>query len=317
MSEPNVIDALQNVMRDLPGIAKALDSSQGYRYRGIEQITVEAQPLLALHRVLFTPCVDSYEIKDITVNNKPWTDTILTVRYRVYGPGGREDFIDIGPLIGIGRDNSDKGANKAMTQAYKYAMLQAFCIADAKDDGDQASHEADAARPEPTPAQRARAAFASRVNETDASLRRAFLAWNKEQGFPGPAELTDEQLRLVNEWMDFAESEREQAAEAERLAAEAVRMGVAGPREAAEKSQEAPEPAGPPTNAEGLPCEADDADVARADAAAKYVKALSPVEILVEYGKRNVVAPRTVTEQRSRLADILFEDPDWTPEEAS
>lgn len=204
---PNVIDALVRVMSDLPGIAKGMDSSQGYRYRGIEQITVEAQPLFALHGVVFVPSVESYEIRDITVNNKPWTDTILKVRYRVYGPGGPADFIDVGPIVGIGRDNSDKGANKAMTQAFKYALIQTFTIADAKDDGDAASHEADAQRQPPTTAQLARAAFAQRVNDAPKEVRRDFLAWNKDQRLPtNPQDLTDEQLSRVVEWMDFAES---------------------------------------------------------------------------------------------------------------
>ena len=85
----------------------------------------------------------------ITVNGNPWTDTFLEVQYRVYGPGGKEDAITVGPLLAIGRDNSDKGANKAMTQAFKYALLQVLCISDKKDDGDQASHATDSRMPDP------------------------------------------------------------------------------------------------------------------------------------------------------------------------
>lgn len=149
----SVTEALARVMAELPAIGKnstAAAQQGGYAYRGIEAITSEAQSLFAKYGIVFVPWVKSHEIKDITVQNKPWTDTILLVAYRVFGPGGSEDYIEVGPLLAIGRDNSDKGANKAMTQAFKYALLQVLCISDKKDDGDQASHEADA-RPEPTP----------------------------------------------------------------------------------------------------------------------------------------------------------------------
>lgn len=154
----NVIEALRRVMRDLPAIGKEGRASQaqgGYAYRGIEDITKVAQSLLARHGVVFVPRVVRTTIEQITVQNKPWTDTILDVEYDVYGPGGIEDKITVGPLIGIGRDNSDKGANKAETQAYKYALVQVFCIADQTSDADGTTHEADAyeaGQPRRTPA---------------------------------------------------------------------------------------------------------------------------------------------------------------------
>lgn len=142
----NVIEALRRVMRDLPGISKSKDPNGGvaYAFRGIEAITKEAQGLCVQHGVIFTPRVVGVpEVVDITVNNKPWTDTRMLVEYTVYGPGGADDFIVVGPIFAIGRDNSDKGANKCMTQAFKYALLQTFMIADEKDDGDKQSQEAD------------------------------------------------------------------------------------------------------------------------------------------------------------------------------
>jgi len=168
MSDPtNVIEALSRVMDELPAIGKGgkADPKQGgYAYRGIEQITREAQRLFAKYGVVFVPRVLGHKIVDIEVNGKPWTDTILAVEYDVYGPGNTEPSkITVGPLIAIGRDNSDKGANKCMTQAFKYALLQVLCISDAKDDGDQASHEADATTP-PAPTKEAEEAMKGLVD---------------------------------------------------------------------------------------------------------------------------------------------------------
>lgn len=140
----NVITALAAVMADMPGIGKGEKSAQGYSYRGIEQITAEVQPLLAKHCVVFVPRVVARFTKDFDLNSKPWTEEQLTVEYTVYGPGGADDKIVVGPVVGLGRDNSDKGANKAMTQAFKYALIQTFCIGDAKDDPDaEPAREAD------------------------------------------------------------------------------------------------------------------------------------------------------------------------------
>jgi hypothetical protein len=135
-------------MTDLPAIGKDNNSNQGYQYRGIEQITAHAQPLFAKYGIVFVPKVIDRTCKEFEINKRPWTEEQLTVTYDVYGPGGVEDKIVVGPVYGLGRDNSDKGANKALTQAYKYALLQTLCISDAKDDGDQdVAHQAD-----PTPA---------------------------------------------------------------------------------------------------------------------------------------------------------------------
>ena len=152
-AEPmGVVQAIAKIMAEIPAIGKdgKADPAQGgYRYRGIEQITAAAQSLMARHGVIFAPEVTQSEVVDITVNNKPWTDTRLWVKYRIYGPDG--SHIAVGPLMAIGRDNSDKGANKAITQAYKQALLQVFCVSDGKDDTDGSTHEADE-RHQPRPA---------------------------------------------------------------------------------------------------------------------------------------------------------------------
>lgn len=143
----NVVAALSRVMGELPAIGKegVGPRDQGsYAYRGIEQITREAQGLFAKYGVVFVPFVTKCKVTPVTVGGKPWTDTQLHVVYNVFGPGGGDDVIQVGPLVGIGRDSNDKGANKAMTQAFKYALLQVLCVADAKDDADAESYEGDA-----------------------------------------------------------------------------------------------------------------------------------------------------------------------------
>ena len=146
----SVIAALRKVMEELPGIGKEGENvQQHFKYRGIEQITVEVQPLLAKHGVIIVPRVVSWERDEITINDKPWTDDRLTVEYTFYGPEG-DSITALVP--GVGRDNSDKGSNKAMSGAFKYALLQVFCIGDDKDDADKETHETDTRARTGTPA---------------------------------------------------------------------------------------------------------------------------------------------------------------------
>lgn len=133
----SVIQAVARVMADLPAIGKdgvAPASQGGYRFRGIEAVTAALQPLLAKHGVVIVPtAIVDWTERELTLQNKPWTDNRAVVSWKVYGPRG--DFFTA-ETPGIGRDNSDKGSNKMMTAAYKYLLLQVFCIGDRSDDSD-------------------------------------------------------------------------------------------------------------------------------------------------------------------------------------
>ncbi len=211
---PNVIVALSRVIRDMPGIKKDSQSAAaqgGYAYRGIEAITREAAPLFAKHGIVFVPKVVQWDRDQITVANKPWTDDRLLTTYRVYGPGGAEDFIEVGPIPSVGRDNSDKGTNKALTQAFKYALIQTLCIGDSKDDADGQTFERDTAPEMATVGQR------KEVLERLSSLGRYPLTWI-EENLPDRKNmniLTAEDYKVAVTLLEIAEKDGdvEQAAE--------------------------------------------------------------------------------------------------------
>lgn len=258
----HVYEALSRVMRDLPGIGRTEESEQGYQYRGIEQITKHAQGLLARHRVVFVPEVLHRHTKDLQINNRPWTEEQLTVVYRVYGPGGAEDCLTVGPLHGLGRDNSDKGTNKAMTQAFKYALLQVLCIGDHKDDADKdAAAEADAvAAPPPvvTPQQ----AVGFRIRELTREERDVVREHLDAEGIPRvPAQWTDEQTVAVEEFLDHLPDPSQEAA--------------TEPTEAAPAS-DAPADAEPPAEAEAG---TEEPPVDNLQGILDAVQALSPAEV--------------------------------------
>src|SRR5262245_35785200 len=265
---PNsVVEALRRVMRDLPAIGKdehASPAQGGYAYRGIEAITRAAQMLLARYGVVIVPQVCDMHIEQVTVGGKPWTDTLLTVRYTFHGVNGPDDFIQA-VTVGIGRDNADKGANKAMTQAFKYALLQVLCIADEKDDADGVSPEADRSFDlggwESVEKRKQAHDNLSDLSKKLDEGRRAFMTeWRALRGYGWPMtrEQYDDTAAQVLEQLDEQES-----------AAKAREEPAVGAPAAAE------EPAGPPApeSADG-PSEQATAAPGAPDAAARAALAL-------------------------------------------
>lgn len=212
MADSGIAVALAKVMAELPAIGKERHQTEGqgvqYAYRGIEQVTRECQTLFAKHGVVVVPSVQSISVKDITVNSKPWTDTTLIVNYQLVGPDGSKLEAT---TVGIGRDNSDKGANKAMTQAFKYLLLQVLCIADKKDDADGTTVEADTREEHPN-SDRVRTALAD-MRKLDAEGQTALKGFANGKSLAGPALLRSEEwLTEVENWL--AAREHDQAAAA-------------------------------------------------------------------------------------------------------
>ncbi len=216
----NVIEALNRVMAELPAIgkdSKAADQQGSYAYRGIEAIIAHVQPLLAKHGIVFVPEVLQRETVPIVVGNgKQWTDTVLTVRYQVWcsnvdmadlGPQVEgHNVLTVGPLVGIGRDGSDKGANKAMTQALKYALLQVLMIGDRADDADGTTVEAETAETvtaEEVERREAAMRLLDEIKSLDDEGRRAELAgWLDESGIPrAPGKMKMTQIAAVEAWL--------------------------------------------------------------------------------------------------------------------
>lgn len=197
-----VFDAIAAIMGELPAIGKggkAADAQGGYAYRGIEQITAALQPLLAKHGVVVVPQADLISVtKSPGMKTDNWTDTVLRVKWCIYGPDGT--FVEA-QTIGIGRDNADKGANKAMSQATKYLYLELFCISDKKDEAENQDYThgyAEARPPAPkTAGMKVVDRIAGKSPETQAALR----ALKKDPRFVD-RKLIVKDLDAYPEWLD-------------------------------------------------------------------------------------------------------------------
>lgn len=169
-----VAEAIAAVIRDLPGIGKdETNDALGWKFRGIEQMTGALQPLLGKHGLVLIPRILSTEAVEVQVGMKVQFEWRILMVWNAIGPDGSS--LEIGPTLGVARNPGDKGANAAMTAAYKYALLQTFCVGDRGDDGDR--HIADEVDATPSSAQLAAARALEATNELTDVERGELRAW--------------------------------------------------------------------------------------------------------------------------------------------
>ena len=125
MKPPRIYAAMIAVSRDLAkaGVAKTqLNQDEGYAFRGIDDVMQAVAPLLHKRRICVLPRLTERTVSQTSEGSH------VTVR-------GAFDFVAAADgshhtveTFGEAADRSDKATSKAMSAAYKYALIQAFCI---------------------------------------------------------------------------------------------------------------------------------------------------------------------------------------------
>jgi hypothetical protein len=152
MSEGGIIKALVGVMGEIGAIAKTRKNpQQGYNFRGIDDIYNAIQPALIKHGVVIVP---AFEV--LTREERPSKSGGVLYYTTVKGVF-RLSHIDGSGVnataIGEGMDSSDKSTNKAMSAAFKYALLQTLCIPTEEHIDSERETPQPVAKPQPTPPQ--------------------------------------------------------------------------------------------------------------------------------------------------------------------
>ena len=150
-----VYKAISAVMDDLSkeGMAKSRNNAQqGYKFRGIDDVYLALSSKLVKHGLLMLPQYDGHHFEQRGTTSKGSA---------VYGAvlRGTIDLVSVVDgskhtihVYGEGSDSADKATNKAMSAAYKYAAIQAFCIpCEGNDDGDADHNEVVRQYPAPAP----------------------------------------------------------------------------------------------------------------------------------------------------------------------
>lgn len=108
----------------LPKMQK--NQQQGFMFRGIDDVYNELHDLFAEAGVLPIPVVTDRVVSErVTKNGTIQYCTSETIDYHFYAEDGSSVTATV---VGEACDTGDKGTTKAMSIAYKYALLQIFLI---------------------------------------------------------------------------------------------------------------------------------------------------------------------------------------------
>jgi len=142
-SAPKVYSAIAAVTHEMSkeGISKdRKNESQGYAFRGIDDVYGALSPLLSKHKLCVLPRVIQRDVVERTNRSgSALFYTTLTVEFDFVSAedGSKHTVVTVGEAM----DSGDKSCNKAMSAAYKYACFQAFCIpTEGDNDADATTH---------------------------------------------------------------------------------------------------------------------------------------------------------------------------------
>ena len=137
---PTVHQAWSLVMDQVQTIRKTgRNKTQGYDFRGIDEVMSVVGPALRAHNVTVVPTAESVETERYqTKSDALMQGVIVKMRYTVYGPAG--DSFE-GSAYGQASDSGDKAIPKAESVAYRVFLLQALTVPTDDPDPDQHSHE--------------------------------------------------------------------------------------------------------------------------------------------------------------------------------
>lgn len=142
-SSPAIFRAIAGVIADVGSVSKdKVNKQQGFKYRSIDDVYDALHPALAKNKVFIVPQIleRTQELVGTTKNGARITQTTCKIRFTFYAEDGSSVEAVI---VGEGMDMGDKGTNKAMAIAYKYACFQVFCIPteDMEDPDAESLHE--------------------------------------------------------------------------------------------------------------------------------------------------------------------------------
>lgn len=138
---PSVQQSLAAVMADVQAVRKTdRNQQQGFNFRGIDAVVNAVGPALRKHAVLVLPTVVEFTQGTVEVgrNRTPMGHVTVKVQYTFVGPEG--DTL-AATVVGEAMDSGDKAVAKAMSVAFRTALLQSLALPTDEPDPDASSYE--------------------------------------------------------------------------------------------------------------------------------------------------------------------------------
>jgi len=140
----SVYKAINAVQADLSSVGITKDrrnQAQGYSFRGIDDCYNAIAPLLAKHGLCILPRVLSRDVREVT-NSKGTLLFYTSVHVEFDFVSSIDGSKHTVGMFGEAQDSGDKSTNKALSAAYKYAVMQAFSIpTEGDNDTENQTHE--------------------------------------------------------------------------------------------------------------------------------------------------------------------------------
>ena len=140
IGQGKIFQALSDVMADVTAVGKdSQNKAQGFNFRGIDAILNMVAPALRNHGVTVVPIVEDKQYDLVpTKSGGTMGHAVLTVRYRFTAVDG--SYIET-VVYGEAMDSGDKTYAKAMSVAFRTALIQCLAIPTNDRDPDEDSYE--------------------------------------------------------------------------------------------------------------------------------------------------------------------------------
>ena len=136
-----VFELFADVKRKVGPVGKnSVNTTQGFNFRGIDAVVNAAATALDEYGVITVPMLETigYSTVEVGKNRSVMGHAQVKVIYRFYGPAG-DHFDAIVP--GEAMDSGDKATAKAMSVAYRIALIQALNLPTGDPDPDSQTYE--------------------------------------------------------------------------------------------------------------------------------------------------------------------------------
>jgi hypothetical protein len=137
----DIVQALSKVMEDVGAVRKGdRNTHQNFNFRGIDAVVNAVSPALRKHGIVVTPQVLDYQYETVQVGNpaKNMASVRVMVRYTFNASDG-SSIETVVPAESC--ESGDKATAKAMSVAFRTALLQTLCLPTDETDPDAQSYE--------------------------------------------------------------------------------------------------------------------------------------------------------------------------------
>lgn len=139
---PEPIQVVLNRVKSAVGAVgkEGRNQQQNFNFRGVDQVVNAVSPHLNEHGIITVPEVLSHSYETIEIGSKRTAmgHVTLKVKYHFYGPAG--DALTA-TVVSESMDSGDKAMAKAMSVAYRIALLQVLNLPTTEADPDSQSYE--------------------------------------------------------------------------------------------------------------------------------------------------------------------------------